>query len=121
MDSHRREQSAVQGVKQSMAMNLTPNQPQINVTPLIDVLLVLLIIFLLITPHQSKGLKALAPQPPEENTQPQQPPAPIVVQVAADRSLTLNTSPVTMGRLAEELQRIFARRPGRVLFVQGEP
>ncbi|HLG15510.1 MAG TPA: biopolymer transporter ExbD [Blastocatellia bacterium] len=73
---------------------LSPSsRPTINVTPLIDVLLVLLIIFMVIQPHNEMKLEVRAPQP---QTQPPQPPPPemLMLTVTGDFQLALNTTPV---------------------------
>jgi biopolymer transport protein TolR len=89
----------------------------VNVVPLVDILLVLLVIFMII-PHHQMGLQADLPQAAD----PKQEPAPeaIIVQVASDGSLRINQSVVEREELAPHLQRIFALRAQRNAFLQGD-
>ena len=88
----------------------------INVTPMIDVLLVLLIIFMVIVPVTPKGLNTLVPQPPKNKTADQPNDRTIVVQVLAngkgEPSYKINEDDFAKSALEPKLAEIFATRPG---------
>lgn len=98
----------------------------INVTPMIDVLLVLLIIFMVITPVVPKGLDALVPQPPpKDQPKNEQPDRTIVVQVidkgpGQEPGVKINQDDVTWDTLQGKLTDIFKSRAEKVMFVKGD-
>lgn len=93
----------------------------INLTPLIDVLLVLLIIFMVIKPPEIRGLDALVPQPnPNKNAPPPDVSRTIVIQVLARNVLKINQDQVTEKELGPRLEEIFKTRAERICFVKGE-
>jgi biopolymer transport protein TolR len=96
----------------------------INVTPLIDVLLVLLIIFMVIVPVTPHGLNTLVPQPPKNKDQQEPNDRTIVVQVLAngkgEPSYKINDDTFAKSAIEPKLAEIFATRQEKVMFVKGD-
>jgi biopolymer transport protein TolR len=93
-----------------------------NVTPMIDVLLVLIIIFMMITPLTPLGLDALVPQPnPDKNEVNQEVlNRTVIVSIDATRQVNINQDPVDIRMLGSRLEDIFKTRNDRIMFVKGD-
>ena len=93
----------------------------INVTPMIDVLLVLLIIFMMVIPMSRKALDLQLPDPTPspENTGP--PPSQIVLEVLPGNVFKINSQPVAKAELGKKLKEIYDPRPDKIIFVKGDP
>jgi biopolymer transport protein TolR len=94
----------------------------INMTPMIDVLLVLIIIFMVITPLTPRGLEALVPQPPPPGQPPNQSDQrTVVVVIDANHNLSINNDPTDENKLGPRLTEIFKTRAEHVVFIKGDP
>ncbi len=109
-----------------MGMSVAPGRsgtavrPEMNVTPLVDVELVLLIIFMVITPLLTKNFWVHTPRQEKEEVERQQleqdPTPPLVLRVGSDRAINVNGAEVPFAELAGRLKRMFAARDDHILF-----
>jgi len=92
-----------------------------NVVPLIDILLVLIIIFMVITPLTPKGLDTLVPQPSPNQQQNQElENKTVVVQVLKDGKVKINSEDATWETLGPRIEQVFKDRAEKVAFVKGD-
>jgi biopolymer transport protein ExbD len=91
----------------------------INVTPLIDVVLVLLIIFMVLTPSMLKHMTANVPRKAPDNT-PEPPVPPIVLEYTAKREITINTEPVAFEAVGDRVRERLKSDRQKVVFFKIE-
>ncbi|MBA3655817.1 MAG: biopolymer transporter ExbD [Gemmatimonadaceae bacterium] len=94
---------------------------EINVTPMIDVLLVLLIIFMLVVPMSRKAIDLQIPDPNDQTVSATPPPAQIVLEVGAGGVFSVNKEVIPKDRLLARLKQIYDPRPEKIIFVKGDP
>jgi biopolymer transport protein TolR len=92
---------------------------EINVTPLVDVVLVLLIIFMVVTPMLQRGKDVHLPKARAADTQGKEA-DPLVLSLTQDKAVWIEQRSVDDGALSDELRREIAARPGRKLLVKGD-
>ncbi len=93
---------------------------EINVTPMIDVLLVLLIIFMMVIPMSRKAIDLQLPDPRPDDSQQGPPPSQIVLEVLPGNVFKVNSEVVPSARLGARLKEIYDPRPEKIIFVKGD-
>ena len=94
---------------------------EINVTPMIDVLLVLLIIFMMVIPMSRKAIDLQLPDPTPDDTNQGPPPSQIVLEVLPGDVFKVNSQQIPKNELQKRLKEIYDPRPDKIIFVKGDP
>jgi biopolymer transport protein TolR len=92
---------------------------EINITPYIDILLVLLIIFMVASPLKKYDQQVRIPQPPPPNQEKVKNDV-IVVEIGSDHAIRINQQPVTLDTLGSKLFEIYRSRSNKNLFIRGD-
>lgn len=111
-----------EGLHHSKGLGMAP--PNINVTPLIDVLLVLLIIFMVIQPQKEAKFESLIPQKPQDTKDSMVPPSDLLMVdvkmqgAGLDQQVELNSKPMTLQELSTTLKDLLEQRPDKTVFIK---
>ena len=95
-------------------------QSNINITPYIDILLVLLIIFMVAAPLKQHEHPVRVPQPAQTSQPKDVKPDSIIVDMDIDHSVRLNQQPITLEKLEATLSEVFRRRANKSMFIRGD-
>ena len=104
----------------SMSLGTKDYKSDINITPYIDILLVLLIIFMVATPMKKWDQQVRVPKPSPVQQQPIKSES-VVLELSLNHDITINTQPVAIADLSKTLSSIFSVRADKNMFIRGDP